>query len=149
MLQLLARVLNQHRLEAVLIGNAAAALHGAPVTTLDFDFLFRKTPGNLKKLKAIALSLDAVVLKPYYPVSDLFRMVRDEDALQIDFMGSIHGIRSFNSLRSRAVRIDFDGWPILVADLADVIRSKRSAGRARDQAVLGILQRTLDEKEGR
>jgi hypothetical protein len=34
-------------LEAILIGNAAAALHGAPVTTLDFDFMFRETCANL------------------------------------------------------------------------------------------------------
>jgi len=52
----LARVLEEEGLEAVMIGNAAAALHGAPVTTLDFDFLFRKTPGNLRKLKAVAKS---------------------------------------------------------------------------------------------
>jgi len=43
----LARVLDEEGLEAVMIGNAAAALHGAPVASLDFDFLFRKTPGNL------------------------------------------------------------------------------------------------------
>jgi hypothetical protein len=39
------------RLEAILIGNAAAAIQGAPVTTVDFDFMFRATPANLAKLK--------------------------------------------------------------------------------------------------
>ena len=38
------RAMRRHDLEAVLIGNAAAALHGAPVTTIDFDFMFRDTP---------------------------------------------------------------------------------------------------------
>jgi hypothetical protein len=42
------------RLEAVLIGNAAAAIQGAPVTTVDFDFMFRATPPNLAKLKRFA-----------------------------------------------------------------------------------------------
>jgi hypothetical protein len=42
----IARMLKEQDLEAVLIGNAAAALQGAPVTTVDFDFMFRKTPAN-------------------------------------------------------------------------------------------------------
>lgn len=45
------RALAAASLDAVLIGNAAAALHGAPVTTVDFDFVFRRTPRNLQKLK--------------------------------------------------------------------------------------------------
>lgn len=143
----LARVLAQHRLEAVLIGNAAAALQGAPVTTLDFDFLFRKTPANLRKLKGVARSLGATILKPYYPASDLLRLVRDEDSLQVDFMARIHGVRSLASLRSRASPIAFGRHQLLVADLEDIIKSKRAANRPRDRAVLEILQRTLDEKK--
>ena len=46
--------LAKHKLDTVLIGNAAAAILGAPVTTLDFDFMFRDTPTNLRKLKAVA-----------------------------------------------------------------------------------------------
>src|SRR3972149_2360127 len=84
------RGLRQVGLEAVLIGNAAAALQGAPVTTVDFDFLFRKTPRNLRKLKTLSGALGAIVLRPYYPASDLYRVVRD-DGLQIDFMATIPG----------------------------------------------------------
>jgi hypothetical protein len=60
----IAELLDRHGLEAVLIGNAAAALQGAPVTTVDLDFLFRKTPANLKKLKALAADIEAVIFKP-------------------------------------------------------------------------------------
>lgn len=132
-------------LEAVLIGNAAAALQGAPVTTIDFDFLFRKTARNLTKLKALARALGAVVLRPYYPASDLYRVVRDDDGLQVDFMGTIHGVRSFEGLRDRAATIEIDGEPLLVASLSDIIRSKRAARRPRDLAVLDILEKTREE----
>ncbi|SPE55251.1 hypothetical protein SBV1_2110018 [Verrucomicrobia bacterium] len=134
------------RLEAILIGNAAAAIQGAPVTTLDFDFMFRPTATNLKKLKGFADDLQAVILRPYYPVSKLYRVVNDMRGLQVDFMPAIHGVKSFESLRSRAQQMDFGGRRVWVANLADIISSKRAAKRPQDLAVLGILERTLREK---
>ena len=140
-----ARRFHEARLEAVLIGNAAAALQGAPVTTVDFDFLFRKTPRNLQKMKAVARALKATILRPYYPVSDLYRIVRDEDGLQVDLMATVHGIRSFAGVRDRATRIEIGGAPLLVATLEDIIKSKRAAGRPRDRAVLDILEASRDK----
>ena len=140
-----ARHLNKLHLEAVLIGNAAAALQGAPVTTVDFDFLFRKTPRSLQKLKKLAQALHATVLRPYYPVSDLYRVVRDDDGLQLDFMATVHGLRSVEGVRSRASVVEISGVPILVASLADVIKSKKAARRPRDVAVLPILEKTYEE----
>ncbi|MBM3789343.1 MAG: hypothetical protein FJW35_03225 [Acidobacteria bacterium] len=134
-------------LEAILVGNAAAALQGAPVTTLDFDFMFRRTPTNLKKLKRLAALLEGRLLVPYYPASRMYRLVNDDRMLQIDFMPRLHGIRSYESLRSRSVCLSLGAHSLLVADLRDVIRSKRALGRAKDRAVIEILEKTVDEKE--
>ncbi len=147
LLRRIARIFAEHRLEAVMVGNAAAALHGAPVTTLDIDFMFRKTTTNLKKLKAVADSLQAVIFKPYYPVSDLFRVVSDDQGLQLDFMAKLHGIRSFEGLRTRATSVSFGEHELRVASLTDIIKSKRAAGRSRDLAVLETLEKTLHEQE--
>ena len=134
--------LHEQHLEAVLIGNAAAAIHGAPVTTLGFDFMFRATPVNLRKLKAVARSLGAMILRAYYPVSKLYRVMDDATGLQADFMPAIHGVRSFEGLRSRAVEREIDGQTLLVASLDDIIASKKAAGRDRDLAVLPVLEQT-------
>ncbi|MGA2737437.1 MAG: hypothetical protein ABSG65_08295 [Bryobacteraceae bacterium] len=85
------------------------------------------------------------MLSPYYPASGLFRLMRDQDLLQVDFLGRIDGIRSLDGLRRRASRVDLDGYELLVASLADIIRSKRAAGRPRNRAVLEILEKTLHE----
>ena len=139
----IAELIERHSLEAILVGNAAAALAGAPVTTIDFDFLFRKTPVNLRKLKAIAAELEAVILTPYYPVSGLYRISRDADGLQLDFMTVIDGIRSFEALRSRARVVQFGDARLHVAGLADIIKSKKAAGRPSDVAALPARRRRL------
>ena len=143
----IAEVLDRLKLEAILIGNAAAALHGAPVTTVDLDFLFCRTPANMRKLKALAEELGAVVMRPYYPLSGLYRVIRDDDGLQLDFMSVIDGVSSFEGLRKRARLVRFGDCYIRVASLSDIIRSKRAAGRPRDRAVLEVLEDTLGEEK--
>jgi hypothetical protein len=96
------------------------ALQGAPVTTIDLDFLYCRTPANWKKLKALAADLEAVILKPQYPVSGLLRVARDSDGLQLDFMTAIDGVRSFEGLRKRARVVRFGETTLYVASLADI-----------------------------
>ena len=127
----IAQLLDRHGLEAVLIGNAAAALQGAPVTTVDFDFLIRRTPANVRKLTAIAAELHAVLMKPNYPASSLLRISRDEDGLQLDFMGEIAGVRSFDELRKGAIDVSIGNARILVADHGGVIQSGKPGGLKR------------------
>ena len=105
--------------------------------------MFRDTPTNLRKLKAVANSLEAVILRPFYPVSKLYRMVDDASGLQADFMPVIHGVRSFEGLRSRAIEHTLGTLRVKVASLPDIITSKKAAGRDRDLAVLPVLEQTL------
>jgi hypothetical protein len=65
----------------------------------------------------------------------------------MDFMSQLHAVKSFESLRSRSAEVYFGTALIRVADLRDIIRSKRALGRAKDLAVLDILRKTQDEKE--
>ena len=148
-LAFVARALKKVNLDAVLIGNAGAALHGVPVTTIDLDFFIRRTPANVQKLKALAIDIDAVMFRPYYPVSGLFRLMRNPDNLQLDFMTAIHGPKSFEGVRSRSTEIEVGGQELHVASLADIVASKRAANRPRDLAVLAILENALDENSGK
>jgi len=81
------------------------------VTTIDVDFLFRKTPTNLRKLKKVAVKLGAVVFKPYYPPGDFLRLYAEDDAVQLNFLTERSG-QSHDSVRKVAVQVD--GEEILV-----------------------------------
>jgi len=77
----------------------------------------------------------------------LCKAVEKKTGMQLDFMSRLHGVKSFESLKSRASEVYFGQARILVADLKDVIRSKRALGRDKDLAVLNILEKTQSEKE--
>jgi predicted nucleotidyltransferase len=139
----LARALRLARLEAIVIGNSASMLNGAPVTTQDIDLLIRDTRLNRRKLARFA---DAIGGAAPTRVSELGKVESIEGGLAVPVAihyDRIAGGLTFSSIRSRAQLIDVGGEKLRVAELADVIRSKEAANRRKDRAVLPILRDTL------
>lgn len=58
-------------------------------------------------------------------------------------MPVIHGIRSFEGLKARATTVEILGERLVIASLEDIVKSKKTAGRSRDLAVLPVLEETL------
>lgn len=132
------------RLEAVVVGNVAAILQGAPVTTQDIDLLVRDTVTNRRKIVALGRVLGARPRR-VSALTDTLRI--DASAGTVDLIfDRIPGRLSFQALRSRAVRLNVEGKQALVARLDDVIASKEAADRPKDRAQLAALRDALRVK---
>lgn len=137
------------KLEAVMIGNAAAAIQGAPVTTMDIGFCVREDDKTLAKLRIVAKLLDAELMN----YGTFFQIQAPEKELYLDFICNVLGLKSFDALMKRSSKVSFDGcYSLRIARLEDIIKSKNLAGQEKDLAALPILERTLkvkNEKEKR
>ena len=145
-LEEIARRFSAINLDAVMIGNAAAAINGAPVTTLDVDFTLEQTDDNYKKLALLAQQMDYrfVELKL---VDDryMYRLMHQSEAFVIDFVFAPKGLDSYSSVKKRSSKVLFGDHGLQIASLEDVIASKRAAARKKDLAILPVLEMTLDE----
>ena len=122
-------------------------LNGAPVTTQDIDLLVRDTRPNRRKLVRFA---DEIGGSAPRPVSELSKVEWIEGRLAVPVeihFDRISGGLTFSSVRSRAQLVKVGSEKLVVASLADVIRSKEAAGRPKDRAVLPILRDTLAVKK--
>ncbi|HPN85410.1 MAG TPA: hypothetical protein PK821_08760 [Victivallales bacterium] len=130
-------------LEAVMIGNSAAAIQGAPVTTMDIYFCVRDSDDTIKKLRKIAKHLDAKFLN----YGTFFQIQAPGKELYLDFLINVLGVKSFDCLMKKSSKVSFDRiYNLNIACLKDIIRSKKLAGQDKDKAVLPILVKTLKIK---
>jgi hypothetical protein len=139
----LAKALLTAKLEAVVIGNSASMLNGVPVTTQDIDLLIRDTALNRRKLAFFAREIGGSAPAP---VSELSKVEWIESRLAVPVeihYDRISGGLTFASVRSRAQSVEVGDQKLLVAALADIIRSKQAAGRDKDLAVLPMLRNAL------
>jgi len=135
------------QLDAVMIGSAAAALHGVPFTTLDVDFMVKHTDENYRKFAALAQRMNCrLVEMKLLDNKYMYRLMHRAEPLVIDFLFAPAGIESFEVLKENGKDFSFGEHQLRVAALEDILASKRAAGRPKDMAFIPILEKTLDEK---
>jgi predicted nucleotidyltransferase len=151
------RTLVDHRVEFVLIGGLAAVVHGADYVTTDADICPADDRRNLNRLSEALRALNAHIRVEGIPdglpfdhdgaslgKARIWNLTTDAGDLDVSFVPS--GTKGHRDLVTNAVVIKMWGAAIQVADLADVVRSKRAAGRPKDRLALPVLERLLAER---
>jgi hypothetical protein len=149
------RVLDEHHVEFIVIGGIAAAIRGSDVVTVDLDVTPRTTRENLERLTAALRELRAALRVsgepegvPFDAHPDLLERTSVLNLVtragDLDVVIRPSGSAGYDDLRRDATPIAIDGVTILVASLADIIRSKEAANREKDRLVLPRLRRLLE-----
>jgi hypothetical protein len=146
-------VLERHDVSYVLIGGYAAVVHGSPMLTNDVDITPATDRENLERLSTALTELEARVraegLDPLpfnhsgesLGASPIWNLTTKYGDLDISLTPS--GTRGYDDLRRDAVEITLRGTPVLLASLADIVRSKGAANRDKDRRALPVLRELL------
>ena len=145
--------LTQAGVEFVVVGGVSAVLQGVPVVTQDLDLCYRRTPENVRRL--------ASALGPFHPklrglpegvpnvVDDrTFQMgtnfTLDLEGEDLDLLAEMSGIGGYDDVAPTVIELEVGGRRVQVLPLERLIATKRAAGRAKDLAMLPLLEATLE-----
>jgi len=143
----IARAFKDEDVDYLFIGKSGAILLGYPGTTQDVDIFPARSPENGRRIVAALRKLD-------FPINtDLEReIVAGKDFVQIktgpfdvDLVFAPDGIKNFAEAKARGLQEEI--FP--VANLRDIIASKRASGRKKDQIELPLLENFHIEYEKR
>lgn len=146
--------LNRHQVRYVVIGAFAAIAQQAPIpATRDIDLTPEASRENLARLSLALTELGARIRTEGVPdglqfshdatslaAAEMWNLICADGEFDISFhpAGFADG---YSQLVVNAHRLQVGEVEVIVADLADVIRSKESAGRPKDLRVLPTLYR--------
>ena len=142
----------------VLIGGMAAILHGDAGVTMDIDITPAYDTENLDRLATALRGIRARIRAegarnglPFDCSGEFLRNLGPDGMLNlttrygdVDLAFMPSGTEGFEDLKKDAVAICATGVSLLVASLADVIRSKSAADRDKDRRALPRLRELLD-----
>ncbi|MBI2949193.1 MAG: hypothetical protein HYY23_16250 [Verrucomicrobia bacterium] len=141
----LARAFEEEGVDYLFIGKGAAILLGFPFVTQDIDVFADRTPENgrsiVRALKKVGFALGSELENALITGNDFVQI--KTDPFDLDVIFAPDGISSFAEAKSRAIVLE--GFRI--ANLRDIIASKRASGREKDLLDLEYLERFRQEFE--
>lgn len=144
-----------HGVQFVVIGGVAARLHDTGHATIDIDVCPSRTEDNLVRLSAALRKLDARLRVegepdgiPFDPHPDTLRHMTAMTLLTsngpLDLCFEPDGFKDgYAGFVNDVVIIEVSSVEVPVASLADVVTSKRAAGRPKDIVALPKLEERL------
>lgn len=155
--ELLFTTLARHHVQFVLIGALGAMLYGFPRITWDADITPTRGAENLARLAAALRELDARLFTDREPEGVAFdcspqALARAEvwnlitRAGRLDLAFTPAGTTGFDDLARGAIQFELYGFPVLVASLADIIRSKEAANRPKDRQDVEVMKEMLKQR---
>lgn len=146
-LEALLDALRTSGVEFIVVGGAAAVLHGAPTTTQDLDIVHRQTPENIARLMSVLETLDAYVREPgdrrLVPTASMLegrgQLNLTTSLGPLDPLGVLHDGRGYDELVARSVVMEDGSLRLRVLDLDTLIEIKSATGRAKDKLLVPIL----------
>lgn len=145
--------LTQAGVEFVIVGGVSAVLQGVPVVTQDLDFCYRRTPENVRRLAAALRSFHPKLRGlpegvPNVVDDHTFQMgtnfTLDLEGEDLDLLAEMSGIGGYDDVAPTVIELEVEGHRVQVLPLERLIATKRAAGRAKDLAVLPLLEATLE-----
>jgi hypothetical protein len=133
--------------EHVVIGGYAFAFHAEPRATKDLDLLLEGSQENRERAaRALALyGAPPNVVAATRTISETEVVYLGRPPLRIDLLRTIDGVSTTDVLRN-AVGATWEGTPIRVIALDDLIANKRAAGRPQDLADVVKLERARSNR---
>lgn len=141
--------------EFIVIGGAAAILHGAPTATWDLDIVHRLASDNIDRLQELLTQLHAAVRDPasrdlppsreHLEAGGQLQLLTDLGPM--DLLGTLHDGRGYDELLANSEMVGDEILRIRVLDLATLIEVKADTGRAKDRLLLPVLV-ALQEESG-
>ena len=151
------RALREGGVEFAVVGGLAAVLNGAPVNTFDLDIVPARNQENVAKLLSVLEGMNAIYrmqperrLKPGAShLSSPGHHNLMTDCGPLDVLGTIGRGMEFEDLVPHTIEMEIGGGvTVRVLNLETIVALKEELAGEKDRAVLPVLRRTLQEKQG-